>query len=141
MAPPIALQVKSSGFYVFLIARQYDRVEFSACRSVSCSFAVSTEAEKVTADDVFYVLLRYAFVLRVIDEFAEGLIHRLVSMTTHENIDALKAISSTVVDIVLCLMLHPENIMNLLAGTMATTSNADIYKSTFASVSILDAES
>lgn len=137
---PLVLRIKTSCFDSFLLAGQNDRVQFLACGPVSVSFAVTTEAEEVAADHILNVLMGYCFPRGVIDQFSQRFVHRLMRMAANEDIDALEAISGSVVHIVLCLVLHTEYIVDL-PGTAVERSNADIYESSFASVPIFDAQS
>ena len=135
------LQVEASSLDAFLFAGQ-DHGEQLLCRgSVATSFTIATELQEVSADDVLDILVRYGLVLGVIDELAKGLIHGLVCVTTHEHIDALKAISGAVVDIVLGLVLDSDDIVDLFTFSMPTITDTNIYEGSFASVPVLNAQS
>ena len=135
------LQVEASSLDAFLFAGQ-DHGEQLLCRgSVATSFTIATEPQEVSADDVLDILMRYGLVLGVIDELTKGLIHGLVCVTTHEHIDALKAISGAVVDIVLGLVLDSDDIVDLFTFSMPTVTDTNIHEGRLASVPVLNAKS
>lgn len=136
------LEMEASGLYLFfLFAVQDDRVQLLTRGSVASSLTISAEAEEVTAHQVLDILLRDKFVFSIIDQLAERLVHGLVSVTTDKDIDALKTVSGSVVDVVLRLMLHSEDIASLLALFDTYMTDPDIHESALAPISVFDAES
>jgi hypothetical protein len=119
------------------LAGQNYRVKLGACRSVATPLTIPSEAEKMTAHDVLDIPLSYTLFDGIINESAEGLVHRLVGVAADKDIDPLEAIHSTVVDIILGLVLHPEDIANLSPGG-AYVTHTDVHEGTLAPVPILN---
>ena len=69
----------------------------------------------MSTDDVLDILLGDSLVLGIIYQFTKRFVHWFVGMATDEYIDPLKAICRSVIDIVLCLMLNTDYIMDLLS--------------------------
>ena len=133
--------MESSGFYLFfLLAVQNNRVEFATCRSVASSFTIATEAKEMTADNVLDIALSHKFVVSIINEPGRWSVHRLMSVTADKYVDAFEAVNGSVVRVVPGLVLNTENVPRLLAH-LAHMTNADIYESALAPITILDAES